>query len=412
MDVLLIGFGCIGRALCTFRLPIKSLVIIDRVNYQDLINELFDAKNLIYDDYKHDVKFIQMNIVQSNYLQLSNILRTTTIVMDCSYNIDTLDLIKILPPNVTYINTSTENWNAVTLPTLKARQDEISKWYNETKPPNSILLDCGMNPGLVSMWAHDCCQKFNLDKSNVTKCIISEVDTQRAKVSRVRSEFVSTWSPDGFLEEIHAPTEGYSLGTYYSNSETSGYKTVSVSLRPDSSIFYGHTVRHAEAISLHKFFPSATIMYVYKAPDEAVASLFEYQTPIPIKKKRIMYSSDVIDGIDELGVLISDQNKIIWYGSKLSNEIIKTYPLNKYLNATSLQVVSGIWMGINMLEYCRHNNIYRLLTPEDVIDLPQFPETLSRINNLLMMDIVDLSSTQTGIQYMSRLSFDDHKFKN
>ena len=82
--------------------------------------------------------------------------------MDLSYNIYSFDIIKILPPNVSYMNTSIEEWeenNNSVIESLKFRQDDftsldcklikgsfISGFFTpaEYPVPNDITLDLSM----------------------------------------------------------------------------------------------------------------------------------------------------------------------------------------------------------------------------------------------------------------------------
>jgi homospermidine synthase len=413
MNALIIGFGSIARALCTLKVPFNNLVIIDKLDFGELIQNFFKDKDAINPNSIKQIKFINIKITKENLISLREIIQLNkiNIIIDCAYNIDTFDLLTTLPSNVAYINTSVEDWeedNVAIIKTLKERQDKIKHWYNTKNPSNNILLDCGMNPGLISLWAYECCDKMKLAKNDITQCIISEIDTQRAKIPRTEGEFVSTWSPDGFMEEIHSPLEGHSNGNYYVNNKSTGYKTVSVSMRPSGEIFYGFTVRHAETITLHKLFPNATLMYIYRCPNEAVGSLFEYQDPKPLKSKRILFSNDIIDGRDELGVLISDGKKLFWYGSLLSNNDVITYPLGKYINSTSYQVACGLWIGINTLQYYMNTNTSHLMTPEDIINCPLFEDLLYTVNKYLQIKLVEFENNEVVNRIINNKSFDQH----
>lgn len=396
MNALILGFGAIARALCTLQVPFNTLVIIDKIDMCELIINFFKDRDSGSMKKIQQVKFIKLEISKNNLDIFKNIIirNNVNIVVDCSYNVDTMDLLKILPPTVSYINTSVEDWGEENIQfnrTLKDRQTEINKWYESFKPQNNILLDCGMNPGLISLWAFDCCSRFKLDPQNITQCIISEVDTQRAKIPRKMGEFVSTWSPDGFMEEVHGPIEGHSLGNYFVDNKATAYRTISKSLRPNGEEFFGYTVRHAETITMKKLFPNSTLMYIYKCPDEAISSLFEYQEPRPIASKRILYSNDIIDGRDEVGVLMTDGIRLVWHGSLLSNDDIKKFPMAQYINSTTYQVACGLWIGIRILKFCWEQKIYKRMTPEDIIQFPKFDSLLKEANKYLKMDSVEFA---------------------
>lgn len=413
MNALLIGFGAIARALCTLKLPFENITIIDKLDLSELITNFFRDKELLGTNVIDQIKFINVKITKENLTLLKQIIEDNkiSIVVDCSFHVDTFDLLKTLPKHVSYINSAIEDWDEdeiSKIKTLKERQDKIKKWYNKTKPENNILLDCGMNPGLVSLWAYDCCEQMNFDQNEITQCIISEFDSQRAFVPRKEEEFVSTWSPDGFMEEIHSPLEGHTLGKYYVNNNTTGYETISISMKHNGELFCGYTIRHSETITLKKFFPNATILYVYRCSNEAISSLFEYRMPKQIKYKRILYSPDIIDGSNELGILMTDGKKLVWYGSLLSNEDIKEYPLAKYINATTYQVACGLWIGIYVLQYYKKSKLTQPMTPEDIVKCPLFEYLLETVNKYLKNQLIQFENTKTVNHFIFNKTFEQH----
>src|SRR5437763_11604728 len=65
----------------------------------------------------------------------------------------------------------------------------------------------------------------------------------------------------------------------------------------------------------------------------------------PQQAWHILSEDDIVDGIDELGVLLYGHAKnAYWYGSQLSIE--DTRKLAPYQNATGLQVTSAVLAGI------------------------------------------------------------------
>ena len=90
-----------------------------------------------------------------------------------------------------------------------------------------------------------------------------------------------------------------------------------------------------------------TCHYAYHPCDDAVLSLHEMagaawqQQP----EWKILDEKDIVDGIDELGVLLyGHARNAYWYGSQLSIE--ETRQLAPYQNATGLQVTSAVLAGI------------------------------------------------------------------
>lgn len=418
-NVLILGMGLVGRSIsCKIAMTslFNKVIVVDKLDHSAVVKEIFDTNSNI------EYEFHQLKITPSTLGDLSSLLTENEccLLIDSSYNIDTLDLLKSLPKGVAFINSSVEEWpledETPVYSTLKSRQDQIKEWYVEFRPKNNILLDCGMNPGLVNLWAWDCARKNNFDFNKVKQVIVSEFDTQISNKPRKEGEFLNTWSPNGFLEEVHAPIEGYSLGQYFSDDSVTGYETVSKSMRPNGQPFFGYTVRHAETITMNKLFPAATLMYIYKCPESAVTSLFEYQEVMPLKSERILYTQDISEGIDELGVVMGDSERLVWYGSYLGNEDAKRLygPLAKFINATSIQVVGGLWIGINfLLNALAKNTIHRLLTPEDMVEDENFiDEILAEVNaDLKMGNVVFPRENEQAQKMINNASFPQH-FKN
>lgn len=410
MNILVIGFGSISRAFFTLdNLPINKLIIIDKKNYYSL------AKKII----KKSFIFVKSKLTKNNLDLVRDLLvkYNINIVMDLSYNIYSFDIIKILPPNVSYMNTSIEEWeenNNSVIESLKFRQDEIISWYNETKPPNTIFLDIGMNPGLVNLWAYDCCKKFKINPKDVEKVIISEYDSQSRTTENKKKEFVNTWCCQGYNEEIHSYLEGTDRGKYYIDKNKSGFKTLSFSLRPDLSPFVGYTVRHSETITLKKLFPNATSMFIYKSCDDSIKSLNNYYDELKlIVKEDIFYSEDMDDSkecMDEVGIWLSTKNKIYWYGSQLSNKQVKMQSGSKYKNSTGYQVAKGLFYGLNVLIYCHENNINKLLWTEDTVNFPIFDKLLEKCNEDLEIKIIDHSKSKNKnlLEFKNMKSFKSH----
>jgi homospermidine synthase len=90
-----------------------------------------------------------------------------------------------------------------------------------------------------------------------------------------------------------------------------------------------------------------TCHYAYRPCDDAVLSLDELAGAQwkPQQTWHILSEDDIVDGIDELGVLLYGHAKnAYWYGSQLSIE--ETRQLAPYQNATGLQVTSAVLAGI------------------------------------------------------------------
>jgi homospermidine synthase len=124
---------------------------------------------------------------------------------------------------------------------------------------------------------------------------------------------------------------------------------------PRAGHFHGFLITHSEAISIADYYTvkqaaqvvyRPTVHYAYHPCDDAVMSVHElagrnwYQ-----QTKQRLLMNEIIDGIDELGVLIAGHAKgAYWFGSQLS--IAEARQLTPYNNATSTQVCISVLAGV------------------------------------------------------------------
>ena len=126
---------------------------------------------------------------------------------------------------------------------------------------------------------------------------------------------------------------------------------------PDPGPQYGFLVTHNESISIADYFTvrdgqrvgvyRPTCHYAYHPADDAVLSLHEMfgATGKMQPKYHILDENEIVDGIDELGVLLFGHGKnAYWYGSQLSIE--ETRQIAPYQNATGMQVSSAVLAGM------------------------------------------------------------------
>ena len=120
---------------------------------------------------------------------------------------------------------------------------------------------------------------------------------------------------------------------------------------------YGFLVTHNESISIADYLTlrdekgqaiyRPTCHYAYHPADDAVLSLHEMFGAAGKMQESwtILDEHEIVDGIDELGVLLYGHAKnAYWYGSQLSIE--ETRDLAPYQNATGLQVSSAALAGM------------------------------------------------------------------
>ena len=112
---------------------------------------------------------------------------------------------------------------------------------------------------------------------------------------------------------------------------------------------------HNEAVSISDYYTVGpadapefrpTCHYAYHPSDDAVLSLHEmFGSGRHQKVHHILEEDEIVEGIDELGVLLYGHEKnALWFGSRLSNE--ETKSLAPYQNATGLQVTSAVLAGM------------------------------------------------------------------
>jgi homospermidine synthase len=251
---------------------------------------------------------------------------------------------------------------------------------------------CGANPGMVSWFVKQALVNLAADlgdgapepksrdewaalahRLGVKGVHIAERDTQRALKPKPRDVFVNTWSVEGFLSEGMQPAE-LGWGThekwapanagYHSSGcgaaiylNQPGANTRVRSWTPTPRAQYGFLVTHNESISIADYYTvrdgagktlyRPTCHYAYHPCDDAVLSLHELfgRAGNVQGEHHILGEAEILDGIDELGVLLYGHAKnAYWYGSQLSVE--ETRRIAPYQNATGLQVTSAVVAGM------------------------------------------------------------------
>ena len=202
---------------------------------------------------------------------------------------------------------------------------------------------------------------------------IAERDTQRANTPKKRGMFVNTWSVEGFISEGLQPAElgwGSHENWMPENGRTHatgcqsaiyllqpGANTRVRSWTPTPGAQFGFLVTHNEAISIADYLTvhdasgkavyRPTCHYAYHPCDDAVLSLHEMfgQEGQRQPEWKILDENEIVDGVDELGVLLYGHAKnAYWFGSRLSIE--ETRALAPYQNATGMQVTSAVLAGM------------------------------------------------------------------
>ena len=201
---------------------------------------------------------------------------------------------------------------------------------------------------------------------------IAERDTQRATSEKPMDVFVNTWSVEGFVSEGMQPAE-LGWGTHEKwmpdkagrQGDATRFRSIFCSRAPTRACAPGARRRDRNTASSSRTTSRSrspissrvrengravyrpTCHYAYHPCNEAVLSLHEMfgQAGQVQDKHHILDEGEIVDGIDELGVLLYGHAKnAYWYGSQLSIE--ETRRIAPYQNATGLQVTSAVLAGM------------------------------------------------------------------
>ena len=396
--IVMIGFGSIGRGV----LPLLERHIgFDRSKFVVIAPD--DTDRALLDERK--LRFEKLAITRENYRDVLTPLLTggpgrgmiVNLSVDTS-SADLMDLCKDIDAH--YIDTVCEPWPGL----YTDRSLSISQRSNyalregvldvrRRRPGGPTAVSCcGANPGMVSWMVKQALMNLAVDlkldvaeptsreawaqlaqRLGVKGIHIAERDTQRAKTPKPRGKFVNTWSVEGFIAEGLQPSE-LGWGTHEKALPATGARhdfgcdaaiylkrpgagTRVRSWTPTAQAQHAWMITHNESISIADYFTARdaagnvtyrpTCHYAYHPCDDAVLSLHEMAGKAwkPQETWHILTEDDIVDGIDELGVLLYGHAKnAYWYGSQLSIE--ETRRLAPYQNATGLQVTSAVLAGI------------------------------------------------------------------
>jgi homospermidine synthase len=283
----------------------------------------------------------------------------------------------------------------------------LSGWGDNDGP--TAVLDHGANPGLVSHFAKaallDIAGAWLADQRSAAEpgrrervegaaaagewaalaraldvqvIHVSERDTQISAVPKRVDEFVNTWSVEGFYEEGVAPAE-LGWGTHERTLPPGahrhadgpgnqiclarpGCRTWVRSWVPAGDIT-GMLVRHGEAFSISDHLTvwedgaavyRPTVHYAYCPADAAIASLHElHMRGYRLQPAQRIMGDDIVDGRDELGVLLMGHPLTSWWTGSLL-DVHEARRLAPGQNATTLQVAAGLLGAVRwMLDHPR-----------------------------------------------------------
>ncbi|GAB4364028.1 MAG: homospermidine synthase [Kiloniellaceae bacterium] len=395
--IVMIGFGSIGRG---------TLPLIER--HFDFDSSRFvviapdDSDKALLDE--RGIRFIKAALTPDNYRDMLTPLLTAGegqgFCVNLSVDVSSLDVMKLCRElKVLYIDTVVEPWAGFYFDehadagqrTNYALRESVRQEKARNPGGTTAVSCCGANPGMVSWFVKAALQNIAADtgveiddpqsredwatlmrRLGVKGVHIAERDTQRAREPRPMNQFWNTWSVEGFISEGMQPAElGWGTHEKWKPDNARGFDSgcqaaiyllqpgANTRVRtwtPTAQAQYGFLVTHNEAISIADYYTlreggqavfRPTCHYAYHPSDVAVLSLHEMfgrggQAP---ETHKILDENEIIDGVDELGVLLYGHAKnAYWYGSQLS--IKETRKLAPYQNATGLQVSSAVLAGM------------------------------------------------------------------
>jgi homospermidine synthase len=395
--VVMIGFGSIGRGMLPllerhFEFDKSRFVVIDP---SEANRHLLDERG---------IRFIKAGLTRDNYREiLTPLLKSDKgpgFCVNVSVDVSSIAVIELCRElNAFYIDTVAEPWKGFYFDDKMPTADRTNYALREAildarrSHPGGITAVncCGANPGMVSWFVKQALLNVAADlglgngvpkdregwarlmrDAGIKGIHIAERDTQRSANPKPLNVFVNTWSVDGFVSEGLQPAE-LGWGTHEKwepetlRKHEKGCKAAAYLLQPGANTRvrtwcptpgaqYGFLVTHNEAISIADYFTlrengkavyRPTCHYAYHPANDAVLSLHEmFGNGGKLQPKwHILEENEIVDGIDELGVLLyGHKNNAYWYGSQLSIE--ETRDVAPYQNATGLQVTSAILAGM------------------------------------------------------------------
>ncbi len=395
--IVMIGFGSIGRGT----LPLLERHIgFDKAKFTVIAPD--DEDRALLDE--RGIRFEHLGLTRENFRDILTPLLTDGgqqgLIVNLSVDTSSVAMIDFCKDiGALYIDTVVEPWPgfytdtrlSVSQRSNYALRESLMDLRRRRPGGPTAVSTCGANPGMVSWFVkqalldvaaavgHQAPEPTTREEwgrlamaLGVKGIHIAERDTQRAKSPKPMGTFVNTWSVEGFVSEGLQPAE-LGWGTHEKQMPPEGRHH---DFGPDCAIYlmrpgastrvrswtptagpqHGFLVTHNESISIADYLTVTeggqavyrpTCHYAYHPADDAVLSLHEMAGNAWERQAHIhiLGEDEIVDGIDELGVLLYGHGKnAYWYGSQLSVE--ETRAIAPYQNATGLQVTSAVLAGV------------------------------------------------------------------
>lgn len=374
----MIGCGCVGQALLPLlarhlRIPASRIAVVAADALGRDVAEQYAGS------------FSLKSLYPDNYTEHLADLTTGDLLLNLSVDVSSYALADWCQQHgVLYLDTCVEPWEGgyreegMTSTNAYLRQQILTLGGKST-----AVVAHGANPGLVSHFVKQSLALLGAQhgQSGSASAIanslgvrviqIAEIDTQRGAEVYDPNVFFNTWSPPGFLSEafqkgelgwgtheLGVPSEAQSVeGVDYgivANMPSCDLRVKSwTPLAQEQEAFL---ITHHEALSLASFLQAPdgryrpTVYYAYKPcalAEKWLSSWKERGYEMPEATRGL--TTSLVEGVDELGVLLMGDFGAFWMGSTLS--LAEARAIAPYNTATTLQVVGGILGAITwMLE--------------------------------------------------------------
>jgi len=457
-SIYLFGYGAVGRPLLymlikIIKLNTSNIIIIDKEDKRDEIEYFL----------RMGVKFVHSQINKYTYKKLLEKINTDDIIIDCAYNIYTLEIIQFCQEKKChYINSCIEDWDYKIISdpikySLYNKHVELKK-YNDCleKKYYNAILSMGCNPGNVSIWTKLGLEKINekykhtyksyaelAKKLGVQVIHISERDTQITYRPKKRNEYCNTWSTDGesYYEEALGcvelswgtherilPNDIKILEDHFMIIDRLGITTYAQSVVPIYGNFIGNIIRHDEAHTIgktleykenNKIIYKPSVYYVYHPSDATKISLDEFkEKDFEYQKNYRLMTDEIIHGRDILGLTFFLENKEVYFiGSILSIDEAReifNYEFNEWVNATNVQVMAGYLAGVlHLIDLLKNKEYNGLIIPDELPHHKIFNLNKNFLGEFIFKKIDNFKLIKYSKKFTDKQSLiDDWQFEN
>ena len=401
--IVMIGFGSIGRGTLPL---IERHFEFDKEHFVVIGPD--DSDRALLDE--RGIKFVQLAITRDNYREVLGAYlkagKGQGFCVNLSVDTSSLDLMRFCREiGALYIDTVVEPWPGFYYDKSRGNDARTNYALRETvlaerraNPGGTTAVSCcGANPGMVSWFVKQALVNLARDSGDaapepnsredwgklaqrlgVKGVHIAERDTQRAKHPKPMNTFVNTWSIEGFLSEGMQPAElGWGTHEKWTPANAGFHKAgcgaAIYLLQPGANTRVRSWTptpqravrfpRHPQRGDLHRgLFHGARRQGRASSPiarrattpiipaDDAVLSLHEI-----VRAKRrhacrrthhILTENEIVDGVDELGVLLYGHKPTTRTGMARSSPSKRPAELAPYQNATGMQVTSAVLAGM------------------------------------------------------------------